>query len=261
MVASNFSPNIGSPATSPRGLTCIKAPARRHRYHDVMSPITAPKNRTTRSAIVGGFHPPLVLEMCRGARSCPNACLDPRPLLEGLEPLAAAAAPESPLPPADGHHRHRFTISLSLCPNACSRPQIADIGIIGAAAPTVTTLPCAGCRECAAACPEGACRVTEDPRPVIGAACINCRQCVRACPLGTLTSGVRGYRLLLGGRLGRHPNLARELAGIHSAAETLDMIERVLSWYTPRAGEGRLGDLMTRAGLSPACIARGAPCP
>ena len=36
---------------------------------------------------------------------------------------------------------HEFRVSISDCPNACSRPQIADIGIIGAAFPGSPTNP------------------------------------------------------------------------------------------------------------------------
>jgi dissimilatory sulfite reductase (desulfoviridin) alpha/beta subunit len=35
---------------------------------------------------------------------------------------------------------HEFRISISDCPNACSRPQITDIGLIGACHPVVKIL-------------------------------------------------------------------------------------------------------------------------
>ena len=38
-------------------------------------------------------------------------------------------------------HRHEFSVAVADCPNACSRPQIADLGLIGAAEPTVTNEP------------------------------------------------------------------------------------------------------------------------
>ena len=34
---------------------------------------------------------------------------------------------------------HEFRVSLSACPNACSRPQIVDIGLIGAVTPVLTS--------------------------------------------------------------------------------------------------------------------------
>ena len=38
-------------------------------------------------------------------------------------------------------HRDEFTVAFADCPNACSRPQIADLGLIGAAEPGTTAEP------------------------------------------------------------------------------------------------------------------------
>ena len=51
---------------------------------------------------------------------------------------------------------HEFRVTLVDCPNACSQPQIKDIGIIGACLPRVTREECTRCSACAETCEEGA---------------------------------------------------------------------------------------------------------
>jgi dissimilatory sulfite reductase (desulfoviridin) alpha/beta subunit len=56
-----------------------------------------------------------------------------------------------------------------------------------------------------------------------------------------------GYRILLGGKLGRHPRLARELPGIFTEEETLTIIARCVSCYkTKSRGGERFADLLAR---------------
>ena len=47
-------------------------------------------------------------------------------------------------------------MAIADCPNACSRPQIADLGLIGAAEPQQTAEVCHQCMGCVHACREGA---------------------------------------------------------------------------------------------------------
>ena len=51
---------------------------------------------------------------------------------------------------------HEFRISISHCPNACSQPQIVDVGLIGACRPEVTGEDCTLCGECLQICRETA---------------------------------------------------------------------------------------------------------
>lgn len=144
---------------------------------------------------------------------------------------------------------HEFKLSVADCPNACSQPQIKDIGIIGVRLPGLSGKPCGRCGACVETCREKAIGLaTGDGGPVIDDdRCVGCGRCIAACPDGVITLRREGWRVLLGGRLGRHPRLARALPGLYSEAETLSIVARCLAWYkeTSRGGE-RFADAIAR---------------
>ncbi|RJP87771.1 MAG: 4Fe-4S dicluster domain-containing protein [Desulfobacteraceae bacterium] len=144
---------------------------------------------------------------------------------------------------------HEFKITVSDCPNACSRPQIKDIGIIAAKMPQATDTPCTGCMECVNICKESAIQVNDnDQGPQIDLPlCVGCGQCICVCPTGSIKTDKQGYRVLLGGKLGRHPRLASELPGIFTENETLAIVARCIDYYKSASHNGeRFADLMAR---------------
>ena len=144
---------------------------------------------------------------------------------------------------------HEFKIAVSDCPNACSQPQIRDLGIIAAKTPQLTDIECIRCMECVRTCKENAIVLHEsDACPIIDdTLCVACGQCIAACHTGTLAVGKEGYRILLGGKLGRHPRLAKELPGIYSEAKTLAIVARCVAYYKAESHNGeRFADLMAR---------------
>ena len=147
---------------------------------------------------------------------------------------------------------HEFRVSISDCPNACSRPQIADIGLIGAATPEISDAPCTGCGACVAACRESAIDLKDaETGPVIDYdKCLACRKCCKVCPCGTLREGQRGWGILIGGKLGRHPRLGRELEGIFLKDKALAVVEKCVDHYMAYTVEGeRFGDVIDRVGI------------
>ncbi len=148
--------------------------------------------------------------------------------------------------------RHEFRVAIADCPNACSRPQIADVGLIGAAEPRLTPETCHQCMGCVHACREGA--VTHPGLlPIIdGSRCLRCGTCARLCLSGTLQVGRRGWRLQVGGRLGRHPRLAVELPGLLSSPGALAAVDCCIEHYLREARGGeRFGEVLDRTGLAP----------
>jgi dissimilatory sulfite reductase (desulfoviridin) alpha/beta subunit len=184
------------------------------------------------------------LDVCFGPRGCPNRTLP----VDDLQRRIAALLEQADLLSFLKRHvagplnfHHEFRVSLAECPNACSQPQIKDIGIIAACTPRVAAAECSHCGACAAACRAAAVSVFADrPQPVIDHdRCMACGQCLALCPSGTLAADQQGFRVQLGGKLGRHPRLGRELPGIFSADEVLAIVAACLKFYKQNSRNGR----------------------
>ena len=189
------------------------------------------------------------IETCFGAGGCPNRAHAGDGLMQKLEALLAEEnlleflqkEVKGPL-----KYHHEFRITLADCPNACSQPQIKDIGIIGACVPEITQSPCSQCEACVEACREQAVFLAEGSPVIQFDRCLSCGKCIQVCPTGTLGDGVKGYRVLLGGKLGRHPRLARELPGVFSEDAVLSIVKDCLSFYrTHSKGGERFAEIFT----------------
>jgi len=195
------------------------------------------------------------LEACFGENGCPNRIETGDNLGPKLETLLHAhKLREFMQSRVKGKLKlhHEFRVTMSDCPNACSRPQIVDIGLISAALPQKGDEPCSKCGACLAVCREEAVTLTgteEGPR-FDWQRCMYCGQCAKACPTGAIVQGRAGYRILLGGKLGRHPQLGKEQPGIFPAAATLAIIEACLIHFKAENKEGeRFGEVINRTGL------------
>lgn len=193
------------------------------------------------------------IETCFGPSGCPNRAIISDQLIARIE---TAVEKEDLLDflkqsvKGELKFHHEFRITLADCPNACSQPQIKDIGIIGACAPVVSREPCSLCEACVEACKEDAILLdSEKETPVIDDnLCLKCRKCIPVCPTGTLMEGQKGYRVLLGGKLGRHPQLAKELPGIYEEHTVMEIVKDCLRFYKDSSRHGeRLGQILTPA--------------
>jgi Fe-S-cluster-containing hydrogenase component 2 len=99
------------------------------------------------------------LDTCFGPSGCPNRSAISDDLLKRLERVLQEADLPSFLKKQVGGNlkfHHEFRVTVADCPNACSQPQIKDIGIIGAVMPAITDQACSGCGACADVCPDDA---------------------------------------------------------------------------------------------------------
>ncbi len=186
---------------------------------------------------------------CFGGEGCPNSVVSSKALLSDIQTLMEEADIRSFLKAnvqGDLKFHHEFRVSLSDCPNACSRPQIVDIGIIGASRPRITEEPCSLCNACVDICPDRAITL-DDTGPIIDeTACLSCGKCIKTCPTATLDQGELGYRVLLGGRLGRHPRLGMEVPGIQPHDQVLKIVEKSLAFYKANSKNGnRFSKILT----------------
>lgn len=190
------------------------------------------------------------VESCFGSGDCPNKAMDFGGLVESMEDRMTGVNMKDFLRekvngPLKMHHE--FRISVSGCPNACSRPQITDIGLIGIRIPEISNEECSCCGECVEICKEGAITLKNSFPELDKTKCLLCGQCVKICPTGTLRDNTKGFKIMIGGKLGRHPRLATEIPGIFDAEEVMKKAEEILAFYMEncRAGE-RLGEVLEK---------------
>jgi dissimilatory sulfite reductase (desulfoviridin) alpha/beta subunit len=192
------------------------------------------------------------IETCFGPGGCPNRAVVDDILVPELERLLSGrnlreflkARVKGPL-----KFHHEFRVTLADCPNACSQPQIVDVGLIGAVRPRVSDESCNRCGACVSVCQEVAINFPEEAdAPVLDQnRCVCCGQCVGACPTGTIEEDRQGTRILVGGKLGRHPQLARELEGVFSTVDVLRIVNGCLEYYFAHNVSGeRFGEILNR---------------
>ena len=192
------------------------------------------------------------VETCFGPTGCPNRAVnwDISKTIEDLleKRNLKVFLKEKVQGPLKLHHE--FRVSVSDCPNACSRPQIADLGLIGACQPAVSNESCSQCGACVEACREDAITLGAEGPEIDFAKCLSCGKCISSCPTGTLRKGAEGYRIQTGGKLGRHPRLAEELPGIYGREEAPKMVNRCMDHYQKYCTKGeRLGEILERTGI------------
>ncbi len=147
---------------------------------------------------------------------------------------------------------HKFKIAVGGCPNNCVKPDLNDVGIVGAWKPQLVAERCIGCGACVKTCPlhvatlkDGKFANTKD--------CNKCGRCVRACKVGGLDY-IGGYRVSIGGRWGKQVARGQFLSPIFETEEAvLSVVEKVILFFRDQgmAGE-RLSDTVARIGFAQA---------
>jgi anaerobic sulfite reductase subunit C len=192
---------------------------------------------------------------CGGAVGCPLAIQDVeevsrRAIAAIASPGLAEALAARIRGPVLSHHK--LKLAVAGCPNCCSEPQIKDFALVARAWPARGGGACGDCGQCVATCRESAVLVTPDGPVFDLTRCVGCGACAEVCPSEAVVIDRRGWDVLVGGQLGRHPRFARPLATCVSTDEALRLLDVCLDRFVRdgRTGE-KLGQVIERVGLEP----------
>ncbi len=145
----------------------------------------------------------------------------------------------------------KIKFSVTGCPNACAKPQENDLGVMGVLKPVIYTEECSGCGTCTFMCPEKAIVVEDEKAKIIWDKCNLCGACVGACPSDLITEEWKGYRLFVGGKIGKHPKLGIELTDAKSPEEAVAVFRKIIDWSKKNTQIGeRFGNCIDRVGFS-----------
>jgi len=126
----------------------------------------------------------------------------------------------------------------------------ADLGFQGVAEPRLLEDICNGCQLCVRGCEEQALRMENDLPVRDASLCNACGDCIKVCPVDAMIAARRGWLVRAGGKHGKHPIFAYEVANCISDEQAYLVIERSLEWYRANGlGRERIGATFARVGV------------
>jgi anaerobic sulfite reductase subunit C len=144
----------------------------------------------------------------------------------------------------------KMKFAVTGCPNGCAKPQENDFGVMGILKCAINTDKCSGCGSCSDACPEKAIIVEGEKAKIIWDKCKHCGTCVRACPSCSISEGCKGYKIFVGGKVGRNPKLGREFIEATSPQEVVAVFRKIINWSKKNTLSGeRFGECLDRVGF------------
>lgn len=175
-----------------------------------------------------------LIRVCSASVGCPKSVIDISSLRDRINTkIDEKRLSDHLFRDAQGRvpFHQRFKVAISGCPNTCSQPQISDFGVIARAIPENSNEECINCGKCVSACMENSVEVF-DGEPIIDyIGCVGCGDCARTCPTGAIRADRKGFSVIIGGRLGRHPQLAQEIIHLATEEEVILALDACLDMY------------------------------
>ena len=154
---------------------------------------------------------------------------------------------------ADVSLPHKFKIAVGGCPNNCVKPDLNDLGIVGARVPGYDPEKCKGCKKCQieTSCPIRAAKLVEGKLVIDPNLCNSCGRCVGKCPFHCNDQGEYGWKVYVGGRWGKRVAHGRMLDKVFTdKAEVLEVVEKAILLFRDQGVSGeRFADTIERIGF------------
>lgn len=151
---------------------------------------------------------------------------------------------------------HKFKIATGGCPNNCVKPELNDLGIVGARKPVYDEEICRGCKKCQIenTCPIKIAKLEGNKLVIDEEKCNNCGRCIGKCPFHCADSGEYGWKVYIGGRWGKKVARGRQLSKFFTDKEDLmNTIEKTILFFRSEGISGeRLADTIDRVGFEKA---------
>ena len=148
---------------------------------------------------------------------------------------------------------HKFKIAVGGCPNNCVKPDLNDLGIIGARVLAYDVDKCRGCKVCQMekSCPIHAAQLVDGKLIIDPEQCNNCGRCVGKCPFHCNDEAVYGWKIYVGGRWGKRVAHGRMLEKIFTdKQEVLDTVDKAILLFRSEGIPGeRFADTINRIGF------------
>ncbi len=145
----------------------------------------------------------------------------------------------------------KMKVGVSGCPNSCAKPQINDLGILGAVYPGFIRKNCTACGACVRICKVKALELVNSKIKFIRRNCVYCGNCVRTCNHDAVIAKKQGLNLYVGGKVGRKPLIGHKLLSFYDQERIIDLLDRLLLFYREHGEKGeRLGQFIKRIGYS-----------
>ena len=151
---------------------------------------------------------------------------------------------------------HKFKIAVGGCPNNCVKPNLNDLGIIGAKLPQYDDSKCHGCKKCQIeeACPIHAAKLVDGKLVIDNEQCNNCGRCIAKCPFHCADEGTYGWKVYIGGRWGKKVAHGQMLNKVFTDRQDLmNTVEKAILLFRSEGKPGeRFADTIDRIGFEKA---------